>query len=174
MVKGTIGQPSEQRELMLRKRLKDLNLKTGPEGYVKERRDPVAIWINQARRWARNRCLMGGSVHIDMVVRSLPLPDGVDRRAIGGVFKHPDFKRIGTNRTRKQEVEVLIVIKNGLILLRQIIMPACNSPSLPVLWILTYWKWEHLLRVMYVEKVLLQKCLTGLRIKSKWMIMLDT
>jgi len=101
VVKGTIGQPSEQRELMLRKRLKDLNLKTGPEGYVKERRDPVAIWINQARKWARNRCLMGGSVHIDMVVRSLPLPDGVDRRAIGGVFKHPDFKRIGTIRTRK-------------------------------------------------------------------------
>tara|TARA_B100001778_G_scaffold24506_1_gene18109 strand:- start:260 stop:676 length:417 start_codon:yes stop_codon:yes gene_type:complete len=101
VVKGTIGQPSEQRELMLRKRLKDLNLKSGPEGYIKERRDPVAIWISNARKWATNKCLMGSRVHIDMVVRALPLPEGTDRRAIGGVFKHPDFQRVGTIRTRK-------------------------------------------------------------------------
>ena len=101
VVKGTLGHPSEQRELVLRKRLLDLKLKSGPEGYVKERRDPIALWIANARKWATNKCLMGNKVDIDMVVNSNPLPDGVDRRAIGGVFKHPTFKRVGTVRTRK-------------------------------------------------------------------------
>jgi hypothetical protein len=101
VVKGTVGISHETRELMLRLKLGELNLKSGPEGYVKQRRDPVAMWIAEARRWAKNKCLMGDKVHIDMVVRSIPLPEGVDRRAIGGVFKHPDFQRVGTVRTRK-------------------------------------------------------------------------
>ncbi len=101
VIKGTIGISHQSRELMLRRKLKELNLKSGPEGYIKERRDPVAKWIAQARRWAKNKCLMGDKVHIDLVVANVPLPEGVDRRAIGGVFKHPDFKRVGTVRTRK-------------------------------------------------------------------------
>jgi hypothetical protein len=101
VVKGTVGISHERRELMLRRRLGELNLKSGTESYVKQRRDPVAKWIAEARLWAKNKCLMGQRVHIDMVVRSIPLPDGVDRRAIGGVFKHPDFQRVGTIRTRK-------------------------------------------------------------------------
>ena len=102
IIKGTLGHPTEQRELMLRKRLSDLSLKSGPEGYIGERRDPLALWISRARKWATNKCLMGDRVNIDMVVSSNPLPEGVDRRAIGGVFKHPDFQRIGTIRTRKE------------------------------------------------------------------------
>tara|TARA_Y100000992_G_C21026608_1_gene378324 strand:- start:93 stop:509 length:417 start_codon:yes stop_codon:yes gene_type:complete len=101
IIRGTVGITTESRELMLRRKLKELNLKSGPESYMKQRRDPVAIWIAEARRWAKNKCLMGMKVHIDMVVQSIPLPDGVDRRAIGGVFKHPDFQRIGTVRTKK-------------------------------------------------------------------------
>lgn len=101
VIKGTIGHPTEQRELLLRQRLSELNLKSGPESYMGERRDPIALWINRARKWATNKCLMGERVNIDMVVQSVPLPEGVDRRAIGGVFKHPNFKRVGTIRTRK-------------------------------------------------------------------------
>jgi hypothetical protein len=55
VVRGTVGIGSENRELMLRRRLQELNLKTGPESYVKKRRDPTALWIAEARKWAKNR-----------------------------------------------------------------------------------------------------------------------
>ena len=101
VIKGTLGHPSSQRELVLRKNLRDLKLKSGPAGYIKERRDPVALWIANARKWATNKCLMGAKVDIDMVVSSNPLPEGVDIRAIRIIIKHPDFKRVGTVRTKK-------------------------------------------------------------------------
>ena len=102
VIKGTIGIGSEGRELTLRKKLSELNLKTGPESYVRKRRDPTALWIAEARKWAKNRCLMGQKVNIYLVCKALPPPPGVDKRVIGGVFKHPDFRRIGTVRVEKE------------------------------------------------------------------------
>lgn len=102
VIKGTIGIGSGSRELILRKRLSELNLKTGPESYVKKRRDPTALWIAEARKWAKNKCLMGQKVNIYVVCKALPPPPGVDRRVIGGVFKHPDFRRVGTVRVEKK------------------------------------------------------------------------
>ncbi len=63
---------------------------------------------------------------------------------------------------------------NGLTLHRLIIMPASSNPSPLVQWILTFWKWVRHLKVMSAARAWLPKCLTGLRIKLTWMIMLVT
>ncbi len=92
-----------QVEHMLRERLSDLDLKSGRASYLGKKRDPKSVWISTARKWARNVCLMGKEVNIEMVLERNPLPPTVDKRAIGGVFKHPDFARVGDIRTKRSD-----------------------------------------------------------------------
>jgi hypothetical protein len=55
-------------------------------------------WIGQARVVAQTIAQNNGSVTIEDVLGELTLPDELDPRIVGGVFKHPMFKRTG-NRT---------------------------------------------------------------------------
>jgi hypothetical protein len=75
----------------LRRRLLILDLGASAKGLKHS-------WIGHARVVAQTIAQNNGSVTIEDVLAELPLPDELDPRIVGGVFKHPMFKRTG-NRT---------------------------------------------------------------------------
>ena len=87
-------------EDQLREKLQGLRLKTGPASTLGKRRDPRSRWIEKARAYAREYIGVHGQVTIHIIIEQLPLPDGVDVRATGGVLKHPDFTKIGHETKR--------------------------------------------------------------------------
>jgi hypothetical protein len=56
-------------------------------------REPKIDWISEAREVARAIAETTGRVTIEDVLHECPLPDDVDPRVVGGVFRHPDFVR---------------------------------------------------------------------------------
>lgn len=57
-------------------------------------REPRIDWISEARNVALNIAEDRGRVSIIDVLDECPLPDHVDPRVVGGVFRHSSFERI--------------------------------------------------------------------------------
>mgnify|MGYP001250747849 CR=1 FL=1 len=80
--------PSDQSS-RLKEKLRELELSstTKPLRYS---------WIEEARSVAVRIATDSGEVTIEDVLSELPLPADCDPRIVGGVFRHPDFKRINS------------------------------------------------------------------------------
>ena len=87
-------------ESVIRQRLTALNLEPGPEPYLGQKRDKRSLWLNKAREWARVKALSDGKVSTQDILEEIPPPTGVDIRAVGGVFKSKEWKRIGDIRVK--------------------------------------------------------------------------
>lgn len=87
-------------EAVLRQRLTDLILEPGPDPYLGQKRDKKSLWIQEAREWARVKALADGKVSTQDILQEIPPPIGVDIRAVGGVFKSKEWKRIGDIRVK--------------------------------------------------------------------------
>lgn len=70
----------------LKAKLLDLNLSSNNE--------PKIDWITEARSVAINLAEDRGTVSIVDVLDECPLPDDIDPRVVGGVFRHQRFQRV--------------------------------------------------------------------------------
>lgn len=95
VITGMFKLPVEQ-DRRLRNRLAGVELSS-------HRIVPKNSWIEQARSVARQIAQNNGEVTIEDVLSEHPLPDDADPRIVGGVLKHPDFKRVGNRVIRTKD-----------------------------------------------------------------------
>jgi hypothetical protein len=83
--------PNEKvRELLVQK-IMDVNLKPGREPITHSKSD----YIDQARKFAKEWLQQNPVVCVQDVVENLSLPPELPPDTVGGIFKHPDFQKVG-------------------------------------------------------------------------------
>ena len=83
--------PSDKAREILLQRIMSVNLKPGREPQYNSKSD----FIDQAREFAKEWLESHVNVCVQDVVENLSLPSHLPPDTVGGIFKHPDFEKIG-------------------------------------------------------------------------------
>ena len=120
-LESSLRLPNEKTREMLVQKIMGVNLKPGREPQVNSKSD----YIDQARDFAREWLQKHPVVCVQDVVENLPLPLELPPDTVGGIFKHPDFQKVGKRqitmpkghrpRTKTVNTYVLTGSQNNLI-----------------------------------------------------------
>jgi len=87
----TLRLPNENVREMLVQRIMGVNLKPGREPQAPNKSD----FIEEAREFAREWLKNHSDVCVKDVTDQIPLPPSLPPDTVGGIFKHPDFVKVG-------------------------------------------------------------------------------
>jgi len=89
--------PAKSRDMWSERFIEEIcnvSLKTGPE----PKPDPKADFINDARAWARRHLETNENVCVQDVIDYFGIPNHIPPDAVGGIFKHRDFTKVGSKK----------------------------------------------------------------------------